>query len=170
MKKFISISLVTIAVGIYGLLHFDNPYKDRIMGYRQRFQLSQDIGASDTVDYTVLASGLQSIVTLHPTRYKPYEFAALFASTLNKLNTTISPDNVDRLIAIATQWLAQDCDPEALQKILNSPVSLLSWLDLPEIVCTHKQLPSLLALIYTTYKKDDSYAQKLYFLAEHTAQ
>jgi hypothetical protein len=103
MKKFISISLVVIAVGVYSLFHFNNPYRDRIMGYRQRFQLTQDIGAANTVDYTALASGLQNIVTLHPSRYKPYEFAALFASTLNKLNPTISASNVDRLIAIATQ-------------------------------------------------------------------
>lgn len=103
MKKIISISLVVIAVGIYGLLHFDNPYKDKIMGYRQRFQLTQDIGNSDMVDYALLSSSLENIVDLHPSRYKPYEFAALFASTLNKLNPTISSDNVDRLITIATQ-------------------------------------------------------------------
>lgn len=170
MKKIISVSLVVIAVGIYAFLHFDNPYQDKIVGYRQWFQLTQDIGSSDMVDYGLLSSSLENIVDLHPSRYKPYEFAALFASTLNKLNPTISPDTVDRLIAIATQWLSQDCDPEALQQILNSPVSVLSWLDLPEIVCTHKQLPSLLALVYATYKNDQNYAQKLYFLAERAAQ
>jgi hypothetical protein len=66
--------------------------------------------------------------------------------------------------------LWQDCDTEALQKVLDNPIAALSWLDMPPIICEHKQLPSLLALIYTTYKKDASYAEKLYFIAEHTAQ
>lgn len=170
MKKILSLLLIFIAVGVYSFLRFDNPYKDKIVSYWQRFELTQDIGASDTVDYTMLASGLQDIIAINLSRYKPYEFAALFASTLNKLNPTISPANVDRLITIATQWLEKDCDVDALRKVLASSIADLSWLDIPDPICQHKQLPTLLALIYTTYKSDKTYAQKLYFLAEHAAQ
>ncbi len=170
MKKIVLLLCIIIVLWVYGLINFDNPYRDKIMAYWQRFQLTQNIGASDTVDYALLASGLQDIVAIHPSRYKPYEFAALFASTLNKLNPTISSASVDRLIAIAKQWLEKDCDVTSLQKIFSTPVAGLSWLDIPDIVCKHKQLPMLLALIYTTYKSDQTYAQKLYFLAEHAAE
>lgn len=167
MKKIVSIVLIMIAIWAYSLIHIDNPYRDKIMAYWDWFKLTQDIWSSNTVDYTSLAGWLEHIVAQSPSRYKPYEFAALFASTLNKLNPTISIENVDRLVALAKQWLEKDCDIDALQNVLTSPVSQLSWLDLPDIICEHKQLPSLLALVYSTYKSDSTYAQKLYFLAQH---
>lgn len=169
MKKVISFSLIILALVAYVLVHTDNLYKDRIVAYREWLQLTQDIGWSNTVDYTLLASGLQNIVAISPSRYKPYEFAALFASTLNKLNPSISTNNVNTLISIATQWLSKDCDPVVLQQVLDASIGSLSWLDIPSIICKHKQLPSLLALVYSTYKTDPDYAKKLYFLAQHAS-
>lgn len=168
MQKIVSISFVLLAIGFYSIVHFDNPYRDKLFSYWHRFELVQDIGSSNTVDYDLLSSGLQNIVTENPSRYRPYEFAALFVSTLNKLNPTISSGNVDALLAIATAWLYQDCDRASLEKILATSSVELSWLVVSDPVCRHKQLSSLLALTYSTYKSNPEYAKKLYFLIEHS--
>ena len=169
MKKSIIWGLLMLAVWAYILMHTDNRYKDRLLAYEQWFHMVQQIGSSDTVDYNTLASWLQNIITIDKSWYKPYEFAALFLSTLNKLNTTISTGNINKLTTIAEMWLQIDCDQVVLQKIFDTAPTNLSWLTMSDPICQHHQLPRLLAITYSSYKKNERHAQQLYFIADHSA-
>lgn len=168
MKKSIIAGLLVLAIWGYILIHTANPYKDRLIAYGEWFHMVQQIGSSDTVDYNVLASWLQNITTIDKSRYKPYEFAALFVSTLNKLNPTISSGNIDKLVTIAEVWLQIDCDQMTLQRVFDTAPGALSWLAITQPICQHHQLPRLLAVTYSTYKKNQAHAQQLYFIAAHT--